>query len=370
MRKLASLVTIENIEPIENADRLAVATIKGKTWKIVVGKTDFLPGDSAVYFEIDSYLPADDERYNFLKERCLRKFVSKSGQVLAEGIRIKTIKLRGVISQGLLMPASQFPELDEQVEYPGEGTDLTELLKVKHYDEIAEALRPMTGASIAGDAYGPFPSAYIPKTDEERIQNLGEYFETMKGVEFQVTEKFDGTSVTMFFSPTVDPENPFGVCSRNLRLKPVTADGVVPLAWQMADVCGMESALRLLHSKTGCEYAVQGELVGPGINGNRDLYTVYKWYIFRIYDIKAGRFLAPAETETFVRCSLKCLHVKIISPNLKVFDEYPTFDKLMEFAQGKTDRGNEREGIVCKTTKPPYVSFKVVSNKYLLKSEG
>lgn len=370
MRKLASLVTIEKIEPIENADRLAVATIKGKTWKVVVGKTDFSPGDSAVYFEIDSYLPADDERYNFLKERCLKKFVSKSGQVLAEGIRIKTIKLRGVISQGLLMPASQFPELDEQVEYPSEGTDLTELLKVKHYDEIAEALRPVTGASIAGDAYGSFPTAYFPKTDEERIQNLGEYFEKMKGVEFQVTEKFDGMSVTMFFSPTVDPENPFGVCSRNLRLKGETANGVIPLAWQIANAYSVEPALRRLYDEGGYEYAVQGELVGPGINGNRDLYTEHEWYIFRIYDIKAGRFLDPADAEKIARCSLGCPHVKIISPNLKVFDEYPTFDKLMEFAQGKTDRGNEREGIVCKTTKPPYVSFKVVSNKYLLKSEG
>ena len=367
MRKLASLVTIDKVEPIENADRLAVATIKGKTWKVVVGKNDFLPGDSAIYFEIDSYLPADDERYNFLKERCLRKFVSKSGQVLAEGIRIKTIKLRGVISQGLLMPTDRFPELDEQIENPGEGTDLTEILKVKHYDEIAEALRPLTGVSIAAEAYGPFPTEFIPKTDEERIQNLGEYFETMKGVEFQVTEKFDGMSVTMFYSPTIDPQNPFGVCSRNLRLKPVTDTGVVPLAWQIANAYFVESALKKLYNQGGHEYAVQGELVGPGINGNRDMYTEHKWYVFRIYDIKAGKFLSPAETETVAQCLLGCPHVKVISPNLKVFDEYPTFDKLMEFAQGKTDRGNEREGIVCKTTKPPYVSFKVVSNKYLLK---
>lgn len=369
MRKLASLVTIEKVEPIENADRLAVATIKGKTWKVVVGKTDFLPGDDAVYFEIDSYLPANDDRYSFLRERCLRKFVSKSGQVLAEGIRIKTIKLRGVISQGLLMPADKFPELDEQVEYPGEGIDLTEVLKVRHYDEIAEALRPMTGASIAAEAYGPFPSAFIPKTDEERIQNLGEYFETMKGREFQVTEKYDGMSVTMFYSPTVDAENPFGVCSRNLRLKPVMNDGTIPLPWQVANSYTMEAALRSIFYNDGYELAVQGELVGPGINSNRDLYTEHKWFVFRIYDIKAGRFLDPAEAETIARCSLGCPHVKVISPNLKVFDEYSTFDELMEFAQGKTDRGNEREGIVCKTVKAPYVSFKVVSNKYLLKGE-
>jgi RNA ligase (TIGR02306 family) len=369
MRKLASLVTIEKVEPIENADRLEVATIKGKTWKVVVGKNDFLPGDDAVYFEIDSYLPADDERYNFLKERCLRKFVSKSGEVLMEGIRIKTIKLRGVISQGLLMPADKFPELDEQIEYPGEGTDLTEVLKVKHYDEIAEALRPISGASISAEAYGSFPSAFIPKTDEERIQNLGEYFETMKGREFQVTEKFDGMSVTMFYSPTVDAENPFGVCSRNLRLKPVMSDGSIPLPWQIANSYFVEAALKNLFDKYGLEYAVQGELVGPGINGNRDLYTEHKWFVFRIYDIKAGKFLEPEAAYEIAHSALAVPHVKILAPFMRVFDECPDFDSLMEFAQGKTDRGNEREGIVCKTVEAPYISFKVVSNKYLLKGE-
>lgn len=369
MRKLVSLVTIEKIEPIENADRLAVATIKGKTWKVVVGKTDFSPGDSAVYFEIDSYLPADDERYNFLKGRCLKKFVSKSGQVLAEGIRIRTIKLRGVISQGLLMPASQFPELDEQVEYPGEGADLTELLKVKHYDEIAEALRPMTGASIAGDAYGSFPTAYIPKTDEERIQNLQDYFTTMKNRRFQVTEKVDGMSVTMFYSPTVDPENPFGVCSRNLRLKPVMNDGSIPLAWQLAQKLNVETALRAYTVLTRDEVALQGELAGPGINGNRDLRTTHEWMVFRAYNITQGRFLTPPETEALCR-SAGIPHVPVLVKDCPAFELWPTFDKLMEFAQGKTDRGNEREGIVCKTVDAPYVSFKVVSNKYLLKSEG
>lgn len=369
MRKLASLVTIEKIEPIENADRLAVATIKGKTWKVVVSKTAFLPGDRAVYFEIDSYLPANDERYSFLKERCLKKFVSKSGQVLAEGNRIKTIKLRGVISQGLLMPVSQFNELNEQVEYPGEGADLTELLKVKHYDEIAEALRPMMGTSIAGDAYGSFPTAYIPKTDEERIQNLGEYFETMKSRRFQITEKVDGMSVTMFYSPTMDPEAPFGVCSRNLRLKPVTNDGSTPLAWQIAQKLDIETKLKTYTSLTGDEVALQGELAGPGINGNRDLRATHEWMVFRAYNITQGRFLTPSATEALCR-SAEIPHVPVLVEDCPAFELWPTFDKLMEFAQGKTANGREREGIVCKTVDAPYVSFKVVSNKYLLKSEG
>ena len=107
-RKLASIVEIESCDPIPDTERLSVATMKGKGWKVVTGRDEFHRGDLAVYFEIDSYLPSGDERYAFLKDRCLKRFVSKSGNVLREGIRIKTIKLRGVISQGLLMPLSAF----------------------------------------------------------------------------------------------------------------------------------------------------------------------------------------------------------------------------------------------------------------------
>ena len=365
MRKLATLVTIEKVEPIENADRLEVAMMEGKSWRVVTGKGDFAPGDTAVYFEIDSYLP-NEERYSFLRERCLRKFVSKSGAVLAEGLRIKTVKLRGVVSQGLLMPATKFPELGDYS--LAMGCDLTEILNVKHYDEIEDALRPQTGSTISFDAYSPFPSA-IPKTDEERIQNLAEYFKTMEGRRFQVTEKADGMSVTMFYAPSIDPENPFGVCSRNYRLKPETADGKIPLPWQMAKKYEVGPKMESYFKETGCEYAIQGELVGPGVNGNRDMRTEHEWLVFRIYNITKGKFERPSVTTGIAYCL--CLpHVKVLREFMDIFNECPTFDKLMEFTQGKTDRGNEREGIVCKTFDSPYVSFKVVSNKYLLKSEG
>jgi RNA ligase (TIGR02306 family) len=109
MRKLASIVEIATCDPIPDTDRLSVATMKGKGWQVVVGRNEFKPGDLCVYFEIDSFLDPNDERYVFLRDRCLRKFVSKSGNVLREGLKIKTIKLRGVLSQGLLMPLDKFP---------------------------------------------------------------------------------------------------------------------------------------------------------------------------------------------------------------------------------------------------------------------
>ena len=198
MRKLASVVEIASCDPIPETERLSVATMTGKGWRVVTGRDEFAPGDRAVYFEIDSYLPPDDERFAFLRERCLRKFVSKSGGVLREGFRIKTAKLRGVVSQGLLMPVVAFPEANG-LEV---GADLTDLLKVEHYDEVKEQLQPAMGNPLNSDAMGAFPS-YIPKSDEERLQGLTEYFTSLKGRRFEITAKDDGSSATMFFSPTI-----------------------------------------------------------------------------------------------------------------------------------------------------------------------
>ena len=387
-RKLASIVTIATCDPIPDTDRLSVATMVGKGWKVVTGRDEYKPGDKAIYFEIDSYLPADDSRYEFLKERCLRKFVSKSGQVLKEGIKIKTVKLRGVISQGLLMPLSLFPEVTDDIiwvesqgkdlfivkndegeaveEVDLDGVDVTSKLKVEHYDEIAEALRPATsGNPVAADAMGKFPSDFIPKTDEERIQNLGDYFTSKKGVKFEVTEKNDGSSLTMFLSSTVDSENPFGVCSRNLRLKPETEKGV-PIPWQMAKKYDMENKLAQANQKLSTELAFQGELVGPGINCNRDMYTDFEWHVFRIWDIKNQLFLIPSVARD-VCADLDIPYVPVIDEHMDVFNKFSNVDELLKFAEGKTARGHEREGLVFKSTWLPYVSFKVVSNKYLLK---
>lgn len=363
-RKLASIVEIATCKPIPDTDRLSVATMVGKGWNVVTGRDEFKPGDQAVYFEIDSYLPFDDPRYEFLNDRCLRKFVSKSGQILKQGLKIKTCKLRGVVSQGLLMPISAFPELD--IRLPGE--DVTQILKVEHYDEIAEALRPATGGNpVAADALGKFPTDFIPKTDEERIQNLADYFQTMKGRVFEVTEKNDGSSVTMFFSKTVDPEDPYGVCTRNLRLKRETEKGIIPVPWQIFLKYDMETKLERVCAELGCELAFQGELVGPGINGNRDLYTDFEWHVFRIWDISNQKFINPNRAEEICE-TFEIPYVPVISSSMQVFDTFSTIDELLKFAEGKTAKGHEREGLVFKSVdEGSYVSFKAVSNKYLLK---
>ena len=416
-RKLASIVEIESCEPIPDTERLSVATMKGKGWKVVTGRDEYHAGDLAVYFEIDSFLKSDDERYEFLKDRCLKKFVSKSGNVLREGIRIKTIKLRGVISQGLLMPLSAFvgkeilvenhlakPEdvvaddgkpvsqeeladvyistlyynkditdkIDgvptiQKVEV-GVDSDLTELLHVEHYDEVKEQLQPQTGSAISADAMGNFPSAFVPKTDEERIQNLGDWFEKMKGRKWQVTVKADGTSCTIAYSPKIDFENPGIVCSRNLRLKNITAAGVVPLYWQMNQKYNILGKLAEALAR-GMEYAIQGEIVGPGIQKDRNKESDYVFKCFRIWDIANQKFLNPNETVAFCK-EFDIPHVEVLKTDFPFFDEITKMEDALKFAEGKTKEGNEREGIVCKTCDDgPYASFKIVSNKYLMKQE-
>lgn len=383
-RKLASIVRIKSCDPIPDTERLSVATMEGKGWRVVTGRDEFKPGELAVYLEIDSFVDPTDERYAFLRDRCLKKFVSKSGAVLREGIRIKSIKLRGVVSQGLLMPLAKFPEITERMpnDYqiclaeednciapellPVLDADVTALLKVEHYDEVKEQLQPSMGNALNADAMGNFPSKYIPKTDEERIQNLGDWFTTMKGRVWQISCKHDGTSCTIAYSPTIDSENPEIVCSRNLRLKPQTASGQVPIYWQMADKYKILEALKEHYDTTGEEIALQGEIVGPGINGDRNKETEYKFLVFRAWRVGEQQFFPPNALVTF--CGILGIpHVAVIEYEFPFFDRITTMEDALKFAEGKTKEGNEREGVVCKTVdNGPYASFKIVSNKYLL----
>lgn len=355
MRKLATIRTVESVNPIEGADRIEYITMKDLGWKVVVGKGEVKVGDLIVYFEIDSALQCIPI-FDFLKDRCYKRWTNVDGAVVDECYRIKTAKLRGIVSQGLVIPLSKFYAGPASVHYD-DGDDMTGVLGVRHYDEIKEKFAPVSGV-----AKGAFPSAWIPKTDEERVQNLMWMFSDPEcaETEYEVTEKVDGSSLTVAYSPSMRPENPFFVCSRNQELEyDQNTKWCVALARD-----GVLDKLIRFYNETGFEYAFQGELVGPGFNGNRDAYPEQHWKIFKVWDVKNQKYLTP-ETRQSVCARIGLEHVNVLKCGWKAFKSLDTLDKMLEFAKGKTALGHEREGVVFKSMDGNY-SFKCINNKYLL----
>ena len=349
MRKLATIRRIDEIRPIEGADAIEAAVVGG--WVVVIKKGEFKVGQLAVYLEIDSWVPNE-----------IAPFLSK-GQEPREyngvkGERLRTVKLRGTTSQGLLLPV--YNDLtgiylmiynDEVGEYSltvAEGDDVTQELGIQKW----EAPIP---AQLAGDVEGVFPS-FVPKTDEERIQNLSnELMEWSKNVKmkWEGTEKLNGSSMTVYHK-----DGKFGVCSRNWALKETESNSL----WKVARHYDLENIL----TKEG-NYAVQGELIGEGIQGNPYKIKGQDYYVYNVYDIDKQRYLCPQERQEFVkRNNLK--HVPVLFNNVSVFEQ--TTDTLLIMAEGKSVLNNttEREGIVFKHNGE--VSFKAISNKFLLKFGG
>jgi RNA ligase (TIGR02306 family) len=335
MRKLATIRKIDAISPIEGADAIEVATLGG--WKVVVKKGEYTVGDLAVYCEIDSWIPTE-----------LAPFLSKGKEPREfEGIkgeRLRTVKLRGQLSQGLLLPYATCGII------VGEGDDVSELLKVIKWE------KPMN-AQLAGMAKGNFP-ALIPKTDQERVQNLKKEIETVTadGLLFEVTEKLEGSSMTVY---QIDGE--FGVCSRNLDLKETEGNAF----WSVARKEDIEGKMKRLDAQW--DFAIQGELIGPGIQGNIYKLTQPEFRVFDVYDIMAGAYLDPAHRRAVV-AALGLLHVPIITDGKDL--GVGSIDEILQWAEDRSllNPTVEREGIVFKECNGG-MSFKAISNKYLLNSK-
>ena len=362
-RKLASIRRIADIQPIEGADAIAVATVDG--WKVVVKKDEFKVGDLALYLEIDSWVPHE-----------LAPFLSK-GQEPREyngvkGERLRTIKLRGQVSQGLLLPLSTWAPArrpwtiaEEGFE---EGSDLTEYLSIQKW----EAPIP---AQLQGQAAGTFPTSLIPKTDQERIQNcFGEIqkrakrFATekvwnaetqtleehpvvvpddFKEPTYEVTMKLDGSSCTIFRW-----EDELRVCSRNLELK---------INEENKDNTFVAMALKI-GDKIPNGIAFQGELMGPGIQGNREGFAEHKFFVFDVFDIVKHEYLPPMMRRLV--CERRELeHVPILGTDWKAPN---SVEEGLAIAEGPSINHKIREGLVWKCNEDPSFSFKTISNKFLL----
>lgn len=337
-RKLASVRRISALQPIEGADKIECAIVDG--WTVVVKKGEFNPGDLCVYLEIDSWVP-----------HTVAPFLTKPGHVPKEfngiqGQRLKTIKLKGQLSQGLVLPYS----FDGSHQ---ENDDVTEVLGIQKWE------KPLA-ACLAGVARGNFPSA-IPKTDQERIQNLGRSLEkwiTEEDGVWEVTEKLDGSSCTFY----LDKEGVFHVCSRNLDLVRTEANAF----WKMAIDLNIEEKMR------GAELegvAIQGELLGWNIQGNN--YGLnegeYRFYVFDMYETYSNTY-SPFDirldiANVFGLDHSPVVHVGRLPEN--------SVQNLLTMAEGPSmiNPSAEREGLVFKNQRDTSVSFKAISNKWLLANE-
>ena len=247
-RKLASIQTIKNIKSIDNADNIEVAEILG--WNVVVKKNEFVKGTKVVYCEIDSLMP-DKPEFEFLKPR---------------GMRIKTVRLRGQVSQGICFPLSILPTNFKIIE----DADCTDVLGITKYE-------PAIPACLSGIVKGKFPS-FIPKTDETRVQVLQKVLDKYKGEKCYVTEKLDGSSATFYVK-----DGEFGLCSRNLEL----IEDAENSFWKVARQMNIENKLR----SVGKNISIQGELIGEGIQGNKLKLKGQTVRFFNAFDIDKFEYL-------------------------------------------------------------------------------
>jgi RNA ligase (TIGR02306 family) len=364
MRKLVTIRRIGSIDPIPGADLIECATVDG--WELVVKKGEFKVGDSGVYFEIDSMLP-EEERYSFLK-----KLTHTNNGI---GYRIKTIRLRKQISQGLMLPLSLFPELSST----NVGLDVTEALNVWKYEMLYRSSAGRNAEALPGPMFPEF----LIKTDQERIQNNINYFDTLEDHEFEVTKKLDGSSMTVWnYSKAPDTRPPetgfwtlikrlfvkrepaptFGVCSRNVNLREVEGNTF----WNIA------TKLLLREVMAGHNIAIQGELISADIQGNHEKVKEPYFYIFDIFDIDKQEYMLPADRINWLWCydnNDKLDHVPIVG-RTKIFKENRTVADLQKYVEGESiNPGTISEGMVFKSMTNNKISFKCVSNKYLLKCE-
>ena len=359
MRKLASIRRIADIQPIEGADAIVVATIDG--WKVVVKKGEFAVGDLAVYLEIDSWVPHE-----------LAPFLSKGSEPRdyngVKGERLRTIRLRGQVSQGLLLSLESVGITALHPEHEVD-MDLTEYLGIQKW----EAPIP---AQLQGQAAGMFPTSLIPKTDQERIQNcFGEIqkkakrFATekvwnaetqileehpvvlpvdFKEPTYEVTMKLDGSSCTIFRW-----EGELRVCSRNLELK---------INDENKDNTFVAMALKI-GDRVPNGVAVQGEVMGPGIQGNRESFTEHKFFVFDIYDIDNHFYIDSISRR--IACNeygldmVPVIYDRAVAPN--------SVEEGLALAEGPSINHKVREGLVWKCNEDPSFSFKTISNAFLLK---
>lgn len=380
-RRMVTLRKVSSIYSIEGADFIELVKVDG--WQCVVKKGEFKVGDYGVYFEIDSALPVKDPRFSFLKPN--KVFNGESVAVLT------TAKFKKQLSQGLLLPLSLFPELlvkkrffglwkqaltPEQV--AGLEANLDNILGIQKYEKEAEQEDPpwlkrfdifpkkwkvwfynkIYRKVKKGRAMSTFPS-FIPRTDEPRIQNCYSSLIREPEVEYEVTVKLDGSSMTFWVY-----NEKFGFASRNQTLNKSNGGN-----WgRLVEKHQLDSKFLDYIKEKGINIAFQGELLGPGIQGNYENQSEFDFYLFEIYDIDNKVYYTPEQRLAFLEeynlsTGSKIQHVPKLCTSY--LSQYSDLDTLLQSAEGPGMNVKKREGVVWKRMDGKG-SFKIISNSYLL----
>lgn len=348
-RKLATIEQIQSLEPIEGADKIELAKVRG--WNVVVQKGLYEVGDPVVYFEIDTMLPQSDERFESFMARGVR--TDSEGRT---GHVVKTIRLKGQYSQGLVMPIGEFLEVMSRYTVISPkcenliGMDVTEDIGVWKWE-------PPIPAQLSGKVRGGLPG-WVRKTDAERVQNFEDYL-PLNPDEFYCTEKIDGSSATF----TLNGDD-FHVCSRNLDLEETEGNTF----WEVAKTYEIREFLEQIRIEEDLESSsivtLQGEIYGEGINGNR---LGLKGHHFAKFNLEANdSFLGSWYDELFPATApyLDVPAPQSVSEALEAVDGMKSTLAKDRLAEGVVWRRKDGEDII-----PGIRALKAISNKYLLKEK-
>lgn len=369
-RKLASIQIVEHIEPHNNADSLELATVLG--WQIVTRIGEAKIGELIVYCEIDSVLPNEEWLPPAVKDR-----VAKSNR---DTFRLKTIKLRGEYSQGLIVPlVVDMPFDTTKITKEDVGKDVTSELGIVKYEPPA-----LSGAyaMYQTNSRNPFPTHILDKTDETRVQSVPKLFKLLQHKPYYATVKCDGTSVTFFIGlPSLfetdsgdeseiqtDPmktsmlEPELIVCSRNqIRHKPQNLK-VCPY-WYIAQKYNLEEKLNKVP-----HIAIQGEICGPNVQKNLLGLKDLELFVFNVVDLREPKGRKLPYNEMMAMCKYLELKTAPIEETGDSF-EYESIKDVLGAAEGKYPKSKrQREGLVFRS-KDQRISFKAINNRYLLRCE-
>lgn len=344
-RRLAYIATITDIQPIEGADRIERVTIN-EGWHCVAKKSEFMVGSLTCFIEVDSIVP---------KVTWSEFLINKDKP--DKPIRIRSIRLRGTVSQGIALPLSilkDYPQEGFPVGFE-DGMNLTEVLGITHYEP------PVSGSgSMGGEARGSYPS-FLFKSDETRIQSLYsklKYKLNDDSIKLYATEKVDGSNFTAYFKGGV-----FGVCSRNIDLR----ESEFNKFWMLARKYNLREKLESI----GGNIAIKGEMAGPGIQSNKLKLSEVELFLFDVFNIDEGKYVSLEGLRGYARL-FDLRTAPIVAEGFK-FSDFSDVDEWVEYSitHSIINRDAWAEGIVVRPVNYDILnySFKVINPEFSLKYE-